>query len=163
MVLGTGLELGVDRVVTELTGEGHPVKRRPRIARRLLGRLERPPAEAFHRGVEELARHVAALRRQSEDHQELVVVAPKERSRAVVSHADLVVVLDDRVVVVGVPVADLSIAHGQIVMQRVFPPIIEDQVQVAAVIDVVEPQTEARGGQSYGPDLGVLAVTAFGP
>ena len=51
----------------------------------------------------------------------------------------------------------------EVVLAGVLPPRFERlAVVVGAVAVVVEPQTEARSGQSKRPDLGVLSMTAVG-
>ena len=107
-------------------------------------------------------RHVLPLRCETENHEELVIIAPKKRTGPVGAHADLVIILDDRVVIVGVPVSDLTIPHRNIVLQRVLPPVVEYKVKITSEVDVVEPQTKARRRQSYGPHFCILAMAAFG-
>ena len=73
------------------------------------------------------------------------------------------VIVQQRIVVQSEGGAGQTRLGRKIVGARILPPLVEYPMQVTAVQEVMEPQPEAGGTQSGGPNLRVLTVHAFGP
>ena len=143
-LLGRGTEPGDRGVVAQRAGQQQAGRVGPDRGPRV------PPAQRVGRRVVEGRRQLALLRQHH------------ERRRDAGRRPAVRLVVHQRVVVVRDPLQRAVVANPHVVVTGIFEEILEGAVGLAAEDPVVQIHAEPAGAVAIEPDLGVLALRAFG-